>query len=59
MTIRAEHHRFVRHADVWAWLACGWMALPSLEGTGHGLYSFHIAWLCSCEPVEPKGEGVT
>lgn len=46
-------HRFVIHASVPDYLLCGWLALPSLEGTGHGIYSTHCIWLCSCRCVEP------
>jgi hypothetical protein len=35
------------------YLALGWMALPSLEGTGHGIYSAHCVWLCGCRLAEP------
>lgn len=47
------HHRFVLHERVAAYLQLGWMALSSLEGTNHGIYSTHCIWLCDCEPVEP------
>jgi hypothetical protein len=46
-------HRWVIHARVMDYLLCGWMALPSLEGTGHGIYSAHCVWLCACSLVEP------
>jgi hypothetical protein len=47
-------HRFVLHHLVPEYLRLGWMALPSLEGTGHGIYSAHCIWLCDCQWVEPK-----
>jgi hypothetical protein len=46
-------HRWVIHARVQDYLLCGWMSLPSLEGTGHGIYSAHCVWLCGCRLVEP------
>jgi hypothetical protein len=48
------YHRFVIHHCVPDYLALGWMALPSLEGTGHGIYSAHCVWLCGCKLVEPS-----
>jgi hypothetical protein len=54
MTATAEtYHRFVLHHRVPEYLQIGWMALPSLEGTGHGIYSAHCVWLCQCRAVEP------
>jgi hypothetical protein len=47
------YHRFVIHHCVPDYLALGWMALPSLEGTGHGIYSAHCIWLCGCKLAEP------
>lgn len=47
------YHRWVIHERVPDYLLCGWMALPSLEGTGHGIYSAHCIWLCDCELAEP------
>lgn len=47
-------HRFVLHHLVPDYLLLGWMALPSLEGTNHGVYSTHCIWLCDCEWIEPK-----
>jgi hypothetical protein len=46
-------HRWVIHARVPDYLLCGWMALPTLEGTGHGIYSAHCVWLCGCKMSEP------
>jgi hypothetical protein len=46
-------HRWVIHSRVPDYLLCGWMALPTLEGTGHGIYSAHCVWLCGCKLVEP------
>lgn len=48
------YHRWVIHVRVPDYLHCGWLALPSLEGTSHGIYSAHCIWLCDCEVVEPK-----
>jgi hypothetical protein len=46
-------HRFVLHDRVPDYLRLGWLALSSLEGTHHGFWSVHCAWLCGCKPVEP------
>lgn len=46
-------HRWVIHEHVPDYVLLGWMALPTLEGTGHGIYSAHCIWLCACRPVEP------
>lgn len=26
----------------------GWLPLPSLDGTHHGDWSVHMAWICDC-----------
>lgn len=46
-------HRWVIHQRVMDYLLLGWLALPSLEGTGHGIYSAHCVWLCRCRLAEP------
>ncbi|WBU27630.1 hypothetical protein OOZ54_13250 [Rhodopseudomonas palustris] len=46
-------HRWVRIEDVPDYLLLGWIALPTLQGTPHGEWSVHCAWLCSCPMVEP------
>ena len=43
-------HRFVPLADAMDYVLLGWMPRPSLQGTHHGDYSVHIAWLCECRP---------
>lgn len=48
----AKLHRFVRIPEVEDYLRAGWMPLPSLAGTVHGLWSVHLVWLCDCEPFE-------
>jgi hypothetical protein len=48
-------HRWVIFDRVPDYLRLGWLALPTLEGTGHGLYSAHCIWLCGCRAVEPIG----
>jgi hypothetical protein len=52
-------HRWVVHDRVPEYLMLGWMALPTLEGTGHGIYSAHCVWLCDCTPIEPGFMGMT
>lgn len=44
---------YVRIAEVERWLAVGWYAHPSLQGSVHGLYSCLLEWLCDCEPRYP------
>jgi hypothetical protein len=46
-------HRWVPHHRLPDYMRLGWLALPSLEGTSHGLYSCHCVWLCGCRYVEP------
>jgi len=48
-------HRWIRHEAVPDHLRLGWLALPTLEGTGHGLWAAHCIWLCDCPAVEPIG----
>ena len=47
------YHRYVLHHRVPDYLLLGWMAFPTLDGTHHGFWSVHCAWLCDCKPVEP------
>ena len=47
-------HRWVIHPLVPDYIRLGWLALPTLEGTGHGLWAAHCVWLCGCRPVEPR-----
>lgn len=46
-------HRWVPLPRVPDYLLLGWMALPTLEGLAHGLYSAHCVWLCRCRVAEP------
>lgn len=46
-------HRYVRLERVPEYLVLGWIAYPTLNGTHHGFWSAHLAWLCSCNVVEP------
>ena len=50
-------HRWVPHAHVRDYLLLGWMALPTLEGTNHGLYAAHCVWLCACPVASPASAG--
>jgi hypothetical protein len=52
MTDRIFH--FVRNENVRDWLLCGWLAHPSLQGTGHGQWSCLMEWLCSCKMPRPR-----
>jgi hypothetical protein len=52
-------HRWVLHDQVPDHLRCGWLAVPSLEGTGHGIYSAHCIWLCDCTPAAPGYLGMS
>lgn len=47
-------HRWVRHEFVPDFLRCGWLALPTLEGTHHGFWSVHLVWLCTCAADDAK-----
>ena len=47
------YHRWVTFDRVLDYLRLGWLALPTLEGTGHGLWAVHCVWLCQCRAVEP------
>lgn len=51
-----REHRYVRYHEVDAYLAVGWLALPTLNGTTHGQWSVHCVWLCDCRPALPKRE---
>jgi len=51
---RASIFRYILHADVPAYLACGWVARPSLVGTHHGDYSALCEWICDCAVAEPR-----
>jgi hypothetical protein len=50
-------YRYVLHDRVPDYLRCGWMALPSLEGTHHGHYSTLCVWLCTCAVSSPVRTG--
>ena len=49
-------HRWVIHDQVPDYVRLGWIALPTLEGTNHGIYSTHCVWLCECPLPEPEGD---
>lgn len=51
--MKASFSRYVRHADVPAYLTCGWVARPVLEGTHHGARAVLCEWLCDCPLIEP------
>lgn len=53
MTVTVSYHRWVLHRNVPEYLLLGWIALPSLDGTSHGIYSAHCIWVCDCKMVEP------
>lgn len=50
MIVRTGIFRFVRHADVPAHLARGWMEIDAL-GELHGFWSV-LMWRCDCAEVE-------
>ena len=52
--MKSTFFRFVRHADVLAYLKCGWVVRPALNGTHHGEWSVLMEWLCDCELKQPK-----
>ena len=52
-------HRWVRIPYVEDYLRLGWVVLPTLAGTGHGLWAVHMVWGCQCgcvmrEPVSVR-----
>lgn len=47
MTVRTGLFRYVRHQDVEAFHASGWMVVSDL-GTPHSHYSV-LMWRCDCE----------
>lgn len=50
---RRTVHRWAPLALADDYVRLGWLPLPTLAGTPHGLYRVHVAWLCSCQPPEP------
>jgi hypothetical protein len=45
--------QYVRHPDVPAYEAVGWIRRPGLDGTHHGRYSALCEWGGEGEPVTP------
>lgn len=56
MTRAVEFCRYVRHADVPAYLALGWQAVPVGQVVHHDSYSRILVWPFPGDPVEPKKE---
>lgn len=52
---RVEFFKYVPHGFVHVWEKAGWIALPSLNGTGHGLYSTLMKAGPNC-PLREDGE---
>jgi hypothetical protein len=52
LTPAERHVRFVRHARIEAYLACGWIVGFDL-GPTHGEWSVGMVWLCGCQLREP------
>ncbi len=45
--------RWIPLRDIEAWLACGWVLVPSNEPMHHHEYALLMEWLCECQPAEP------
>jgi len=54
MNINAREHRYVKIGVMSDALAWGWLPLPTLDGTHHGLWSVHCVWICDCPPMWSK-----
>jgi hypothetical protein len=50
-------HRWAKLGRADDYLRLGWLPLPTLNGTPHGEWSVHMAWLCACKAVEPSTPG--
>lgn len=44
----------VRNEQAPDWIMAGWLALPTLEGTHHGVWSVCMTWLCDCKIPYPN-----
>jgi hypothetical protein len=49
-----KYMRYVPHDQAEAFCRVGWCIADAFDGTPHGAWSFLAAWLCECEPVEPR-----
>ncbi len=54
--MKISWHKYVRHHDVPAWAAVGWVATDALLGTGHGDYSTFMTWGREGEPIYPAAD---
>lgn len=54
MSSAVEYFRYVRHADVPAYLALGWKAVPVGQVVHHDAYSTIMVFAGKGKPVEPK-----
>ena len=48
-----SYHAWVSLDAVPSWLAKGWIAQDSLDGTHHGIWSCHLIWPFLKEPEYP------
>ena len=47
MILHGEH-RYIPVDHAMDAVLLGWLPLPSLDGTHHGRWAVHMAWLCDC-----------
>ena len=50
--IRVGLFRYVRHADIPAFQARGWLVIDMMADCHHGAWSA-LMWRCDCPEVEP------
>lgn len=55
MSGRTETFKYVRYADVLAYMACGWIESPYRLTGPHADHALLMQWLCECEPRLPNG----
>jgi hypothetical protein len=48
--------QYVRHVDVAAYIAAGWVVANDLDDTHHGYYSQLLVWEGEGDPPKPKPE---
>lgn len=46
---RESTHLWVPMSQAMDYVLLGWVPLPSLDGTSHGQWAVHMAWICECE----------
>lgn len=51
--MRTRIFRYVRFAEIDAFLALGWYFDGDVMHMPHGAYAVTLEWLCDCFPIEP------